>query len=51
VNSLGNKPADTPEMIAQQADQRTKEMMQKMGGWFESLKKTADVKDERSRQF
>jgi len=51
VNSIGNKPADTPEMLVQQADQRTKGLLQQMAGWFESLKKTATIKDERNKQF
>jgi peptidyl-prolyl cis-trans isomerase D len=51
INSLGTKTADTPEMIAQQADQRVKSMLQQMAGWFESLKKTADIKDERHKVF
>ena len=51
VNSIGNKPADSPAMIAQQADQHTKGMLQQMTGWFESLKKTAIIKDNRSKQF
>lgn len=51
INSLGNKAADTPEMLAQQADQRSRTMSQQMSGWFESLKKTANIKDDRSKQF
>ena len=51
VNSIGNKPADTPELLAQQADQRARGLLQQMSGWFESLKKTATIKDNRSKQF
>lgn len=51
VNSIGNLPADSPELLAQQANQRTKGLLQQMSGWFESLKKTADIKDNRSKQF
>ena len=51
VNSLGNKPADTPENIAMQNDQRAKSIMQQMGGWFQSLKKLADIKDNRSTMY
>lgn len=51
INSIGNKPIDTPEMLAQQADQRTKGLLQQGSGWFESLKKTANIKDNRSKQF
>jgi peptidyl-prolyl cis-trans isomerase D len=51
INTIGNKPADAPEMIAQLADQRTKGLQQQMSGWFESLKKTATIKDNRNKQF
>lgn len=51
VNNIGNKPADTPDILALQADQRTKSLLQQLSGWFESLKKTADIKDNRSKQF
>jgi len=51
VNSIGNLPPDSPELLAQQASQRTKGLLQQMSGWFESLKKTADIKDKRSKQF
>lgn len=51
VNNIAAKPAEAPEMIEAQTEQRTKSMMQQLSGWFESLKKTADIKDERSKIF
>lgn len=51
INSMGNKPADTPEVLAQQITQRTRGLLQQMSGWFESLRKTADIKDNRSKQL
>ncbi|MEO6730099.1 MAG: peptidylprolyl isomerase [Ferruginibacter sp.] len=51
VNSVGNKPADTADAIAQQTEQKKKGLLQQMSGWFESLKKTATIKDNRSKQF
>ena len=52
VNSTGNKPADTPESIAQKTEQRNKSLMQQIAyGWFKSLKETADIKDTRSKLF
>lgn len=51
VNSIGNKASDTPEMLAQMTDQRTRSLQQQLSGWFESLKKTATIKDNRSKQF
>lgn len=50
VNTYGTKPADVQEEVAMAA-QRTKSLLQQMSGWFESLKKTADIKDKRSNQF
>jgi peptidyl-prolyl cis-trans isomerase D len=51
VNSIGSKPADASDMLAQQADMKSRSMVQQLSGWFESLKKTADIKDDRSKQF
>jgi len=51
VNSIANKPADAPEMLARQTEQRTRVLTQQMSGWFESLKKMASIKDNRSKQF
>ena len=51
INSIGNKPADSQDIVAQQLTQRTRTLIQQMSGWFESLKKTADIKDNRSKQF
>ncbi|CAN5824271.1 peptidylprolyl isomerase [soil metagenome] len=51
INNIFAKPAETPEMKAQQADQRMKGLVQQLSGWFESLKNTATIKDERSKMF
>ncbi len=51
VTNIGNKTSDTPEMLAQMTDQRTRSLQQQLSGWFESLKKTATIKDNRSKQF
>ncbi len=52
VNSLGNKATDSPETAAQKIAGKEKNIMQQYGyGWFEALKRTADVKDERSKFF
>jgi len=51
VNSIGNKPVDAPEMLAQTTEMRTRSLQQQLSGWFESLKKTATIKDNRSKQF
>ncbi len=50
VNSQGTKAADAPEVAAKQANDRTKTLAQQISsGWFESLKKLAVIKDERSK--
>jgi peptidyl-prolyl cis-trans isomerase D len=50
VNSIGTKPADAPELIAQQIADKGKVMMQQTSyGWFEALKKLATIKDYRSK--
>jgi peptidyl-prolyl cis-trans isomerase D len=51
VNSVGNKPAETPEVLAMQASEKTKTMVQTTYSFFESLKKAADIKDNRSKIY
>ena len=50
VNSIGTKPAANPEEVARQANERARSLAQQINsGWFESLKKLATIKDERSK--
>ena len=49
VNSVGDKPADSPQVAAQQTTQRIKTLQQEMYGWFDSLKKLATIKDDRNK--
>lgn len=52
VNSIGTKPADAPEVAAEIVANRAKSIMQQGSyGWFEALKKQADIKDTRSKFF
>ena len=51
VNSVGNKPTDTPEVVAATAKEKTTAMVQTTYSFFESLKKLADIKDNRSKIF
>ena len=52
VNSIGNKPADSVEELAKQASDRARSLSQQINsGWFESLKKLAIIKDDRSKTF
>ncbi len=48
INGIGTKTAD---QLAQPADQRQRALAQQLSGWLESLRKTADIKDERSKFF
>ncbi len=50
VNTIGTKPASTPEEATRQAADRARTMAQQINsGWFESLKKLATIKDDRSK--
>lgn len=49
VNSIGAKPADAPDVAAQQAKNKEQSMRQQSYGWIEGLKKIADIKDNRSK--
>ena len=49
VNTIGNKPADAPEVAAKQKEQKEKTLQQELYGWFDSLKKLANIKDDRSK--
>ena len=52
VNSIGTKPADSPEAIEKQAAERARQLSQQISsGWFESLKKLADIKDDRTSMY
>jgi peptidyl-prolyl cis-trans isomerase D len=51
VNGIENLPTETAENIALQSTEKTKSLLQKLSGWFESLKKTAEIKDTRSKQY
>lgn len=51
VNSVGNKTTDIPEVLAATAKEKTTSMVQTTYSFFESLKKLADIKDNRSKIF
>ena len=51
VNSVGNKAKDIPEVLAATAKEKTTSMVQITYSFFESLKKLADIKDNRSKIF
>jgi peptidyl-prolyl cis-trans isomerase D len=52
VNSIGEKPADTPEAEAQRKVQQTTSLRnQAAAGWLEGLKNQATIKDNRSKYY
>jgi peptidyl-prolyl cis-trans isomerase D len=52
VNSIGTKPADAVDVVAKQNADHEKGMLQQASsGWFASLKKIADIKDNRSKFY
>ncbi len=51
VNSVANKAGDTPQLAAAQATEKTRSMIQTTYSFFESLKKLADIKDNRSKLY
>lgn len=51
VNSIGTKPADAPEVAAQQATSKLGAIRSQTNNWFEGLKKQSEIKDKRSKFF
>ncbi|MDB5202236.1 MAG: peptidylprolyl isomerase [Ferruginibacter sp.] len=51
VLSIQNKPADSPQMMAEQAANRLNSLRSQFGNWYEGLKKQATIKDKRSEIF
>lgn len=51
VNSIGTKPADSPEVIAQQATGKLGALRSQTNNWFEGLKKQSKIEDNRSKFF
>ena len=51
VNNIKTKPADAPEMLAQQASGRISALRSQTNNWYEGLRKKATIKDNRSKMF
>ena len=51
INSLGTKLAPTPDIMAQQAQSRLAAIRSLNSGWYEGLKKQADIVDDRFSQY
>ena len=51
VNAIQSKPSLTPEAIAQQIINKTGTLRSQTNGWYEGLRKQANIVDERSKHF
>ncbi|MEO6719942.1 MAG: SurA N-terminal domain-containing protein [Ferruginibacter sp.] len=51
VNSISTKAPDTAPQVAVQSQQRVRSLIQQISGWFESLRKTADITDNRHKVY
>jgi peptidyl-prolyl cis-trans isomerase D len=51
INTIQTKPASNPEIIAQNAATKLGTIRSQINGWYEGLKKQADIVDERSKHF
>jgi peptidyl-prolyl cis-trans isomerase D len=52
INGFGTKPDDSPEVVTQEDAEKMRTLLQeKSYGWFDALKKTAVIKDERSKIY
>lgn len=51
TNAIKTKPADAPEMVAQQAESRISALRSQTNNWYEALRKQATIKDKRSETF
>jgi peptidyl-prolyl cis-trans isomerase D len=51
VNSIQSRPADSPEMARLQAEQKLSGLRGQTNGWYEGLKKLADIEDNRSNFY
>ncbi len=51
VNYIQNKTAETSEAIAQRVTSKISSIRSQTNGWYEGLRKQADIVDERSKHF
>jgi peptidyl-prolyl cis-trans isomerase D len=51
VNSIGSKPSPASDVLAQQAQSKLASLRSQTGGWYEGLKKDANIVDNRSTHF
>jgi len=51
VNSIGQKPADSQDLLQQQYNQKMGSIKAQINNWYEGLKKLADIEDNRSNVY
>jgi len=52
INSIGSKPADPADVLERNAKEKSRSLAQQVGfSWYESLRKLADIKDERGKVY
>ena len=51
VNNIQSKPAPSQEVLNQQTIEKTGRLRSQTNGWYEGLKKQADIVDNRSKHF
>jgi len=51
VNSIQNKPAETPEAVSARATSKIGNIRSQTNGWYEGLRKQANIVDERSKHY
>ena len=51
VNSIQNKPAESPEAVSARATSKIGNIRSQTNGWYEGLRKQADIVDERSKHY
>lgn len=51
VNSIQNKPAETQEQVSARATSKIGNIRSQTNGWYEGLRKQADIVDERSKHY
>jgi hypothetical protein len=51
VNSIQNKPAETPEQVNARATSKIGNIRSQTNSWYEGLRKQADIVDERSKHY
>jgi len=52
VNSIGSKPADAADVLERNAKEKARSLAQQVGfSWYEALRKSAEIKDERGKVY